>query len=227
MKDRKTQRVDPEDDQETVPVARKKKKKKKKKPSRWPLYAGLGAGGLVVIALCILVIGKVMSGPPPAQPVTEWEKYSTEDNEFGFEYPAVWKVKEYGIKDRHEVYLTQGAASITFKENLAGSLVGDIAGASTRGREIPDDQLPVARVHEARKPKDARSYQEEPAVTVITKRGKARRSAYKDGNKRGYRATVLLQQTALDIFCECRASDWDTLRPAFDRVIETVGRGGT
>jgi hypothetical protein len=35
-----------------------------------------------------------------------------------------------------------------------------------------------------------------------------------------------MHQTALDVYCECRAADWETLRPAFERVIESLGRGG-
>lgn len=228
MKERKVRRDEPDDvEEDDVPIRKKKKKKKKKKPPpRWPLFVGFGGGALVILALFIWVLTKVLSGPPPAQPVTEWDKYSTEGNEFGFEYPANWKLRDYGNKDRKEVYVTHGPASITVKENIAGSVMGDIAGAGARG-EVSDDQLPVARVHEARKPKESKSYQEEQAFTVETRQGKARCSAYKDGSKRGYRATVLLHQTALDIFCECRASDWDTLSPAFDRMIKSIGRGGT
>src|SRR5262249_18366693 len=117
------------------------------------------------------------------------------------------------------------SASINVKENLTGSLIGDIANAAARGKEVGEEFAPVARVHDMRRPKDSSSYREEAAVTVKTGFGDARRSAYIDGSKGGYRATVLMHRTALDIFCECRASDWDTLRPAFERVIESVGRG--
>jgi hypothetical protein len=118
-----------------------------------------------------------------------------------------------------------GGATIDIKENLAGSLVGDIAGAFNQGNQPPsDDRLPVSKVHEQRRPEGAK---EEPAVTMETKFGKARCSAYTSGSKRGYRVTVLMHQTALDVFCECRASDWDVLRPAFDRFISSLGRGGS
>src|SRR5437870_3497415 len=97
-----------------------------------------------------------------------------------------------------------------------------IAGiAAAGGRPVDDDHLPVVQVHNMRRPKDMPNYKEEPGVTVATRFGKVRRSAYTDGSRRGYRATALLTQTAFDIFCECRASDWDTLRPAFEHVIET------
>lgn len=224
MANRKPARPEPDDDDRDEAPVRKKKKKKGLLP--WPKIAGLAAGGLVAIVLLIWAIVKLGGGAPPAQAVTAFDRFSTEENEFGFDYPARWEARGYGLRGRREVEVKGPAATINIKENLVGSLVGDIVGAGTGGKPVPDELSPVGRVHEMRRPKDTRSYQEEPAVTVMTKFGKARRSAYKDGAKRGYRATVLMHQTALDVFCECRASDWDTLRPAFERVIESLGHGG-
>ncbi len=204
---------------------RKKKKKKKRAPARWPLYAGLGGGGAIVVGLLVMVLLKYTGGGPPAKPVTAWDKYSPNDTEFSLEYPADWRAESYGIRGRHEGYIKGGSATITIKENVTGSLVGDIANAANRGQPVDDEHTPVAKVHQLRRPQDSSSHKEEPAVSVMTKLGKARRSAYTDGSRRGYRATVLLRQTALDIFCECRESDWETLRPAFEHVIESVGPG--
>ena len=205
--------------------------KKKKKPAgpRWPLYAGIAAGGLVVL---LLVIGVVIIGiifgvkafrGTPAEPVAKWSRYNSAENEFGFDYPTGWHCRESGIKNKRGVIFSNSGTTITVKENMTGSLIGDIAGAANFGKEVSDERSPVAKVHELRKPEGAK---EEPAVTVTTKAGKARRSLYTDGSRRGYRATVLLHQTALDIFCECHESDWETLRPAFERLIESVARGG-
>lgn len=230
MNDRKRRRPELDDDDEVdeAPVRKKKKKKKKKEPSRWPmlsLYIAGGVFGLLMLVLVIWLIVQFGGGGPPAQPVTNFTKFSTDEQEFGFEYPAGWGLNDYGMKGRREVHIRGvGGASIDIKENLAGSLVGDIAGAGNQGNQPPsDDRLPVSKVHEMRRPEGAK---EEPAVTVETKFGKARQSAYTDGSKRGYRVTVLMHQTALDVFCECRASDWDVLRPAFDRFISSLGRGG-
>jgi len=207
-------------------IRKKKKKMRQGEPSRWPLRAGLGGAGVVALALVIWLIVKLTSGAPPAEPVTKWKAYISEEDEFAFDYPAGWKAKGYGLHNRREVEVTGSSATITVKENLIGSLLANIADASDRGRPVGDEQSPVAKVHALRRPQDSSSYKEEPAVTVMTKMGKARRSAYTDGSKRGYRATVLLHQTALDVFCECRASDWETLRPAFEHVIESLARGG-
>jgi hypothetical protein len=216
------------DDIERGQVPARSKKKKKPPASRGLLYAGIAAGGLFATLLLIgvgivavVVVVKLVRGTPE-QPVTAWDRYTTDENEFGLDYPAGWNTRSYGLKNKREVNITHEGASITIKENLTGSLLGDIAGAANQGRPVDDDHIPVAKVHELRRPEGAR---EESAVTVMTKAGKARRSLYTDGSNRGYRATVLLHQTALDVFCECRESDWETLRPAFDRVIASIGRG--
>jgi hypothetical protein len=216
---------EPDDSERPQPAVRKKKKKKKQARARWPVYAGLAAVGVVALALTVWAVVRLGGGSPPAKAVTAWERFSSEENEFGFDYPAGWDAKSYGIRGKREADVTGEGASITVKENLVGSLIGDIAGAATGGKPVPEEFTPVARVHEMRRPQDSSTYREEPAVTIQTRFGKARRSAYTDGSKRGYRATVLMHKTALDVYCECRASDWDTLRPAFERVIESLGRG--
>ncbi len=228
MTERKAHGPDPDDEGADAPV-RRKKKKKKRTASPWPMVARWAGGGVIVLGIVgfvIWVVVQLVGGGAPAQPVTAWDRFTTEENEFALDFPADWHPRGYGLRGNREVEIKGPNASITVKENITGSLVGDIANAATRGKPVPDERLPVAVVHEIRRPKDSSSYQEEPAVTVMTKFGKARRSAYKDGSKRGYRATVLMHQTALDIYCECRASDWDTLRPAFERVIQSLGRGG-
>jgi hypothetical protein len=216
---------EPDDAGRTQPAKRKKKKKKKQARSRWPLYAGLASGGVVALVLTVWVVIRVTRGEPPAQPVTAWERHCTEENEFGFDYPAGWYAREYGTRGKREVEVKGGAATITVKENIVGSLVGDITNALNKGEPVDDERSPVAKVHEMRRP-DSSGHREEPAVTVATKFGKARRSSYTQGSSRGYRATVLMRQTALDVYCECPASDWETLRPAFERVIASLGRGG-
>jgi hypothetical protein len=176
-----------------------------------------------MVGLVIWLIVQFAGGGGPAQPVTNFSKFSTDENEFGFEYPAGWRLEDYGMKGKREVHIKGvGGASIDVTENMTGSLLGDIAGAVQGNQPPSDDRLPVARVHEQRRPEGAK---EEPAVTVDTKFGKARQSTYTNGSRRGYRVTVLMHQTALDVFCECRESDWNVLRPAFDRMIASLGRG--
>ena len=36
---------------------------------------------------------------------------------------------------------------------------------------------------------------------------------------------ILMRQTALDVFCECSASEWEVARPIFERMIDSIGPG--
>jgi hypothetical protein len=228
MANQKTRQPEPDDDDERdeAPVRKKKKKKKKQKEtSRWPLIAGLAGGGVVVLVLLIFLMVKMFSAPAAVAP-TAWEKLSVgEGNEFAFEHPADWKVSEKGIRNKRDVQITKGNIKVTIDEKLVGSLIANMVQAAQGGREVPDDQTPAARVHAMRRPQDASAdYKEGPAVIVKTRGGsKAGRSEFTEGSLRGFRATILRHETVLDIYCTCRASDFDTLRPAFERIIESFG----
>lgn len=226
---RRRPEIDDEDEDIERDEERRRKKKKKNKPAkkaRWPIITAFIGAGVVGVGLLVIVIWAIVhavSGGAAVQPVTAWDRFKTDDRGFAFEYPKGWRAKGYGIQDRREAEVKGvGGATINVKENLAGSLIGDIANAAAGGRQLDDDHLPVVAVHNKRRPNESTSYKEDEGVTLQTKLGKVRRSAYSDGSRRGYRVTVLLNQTALDIFCECRASDWDVLRPAFEHVIDSL-----
>ena len=42
----------------------------------------------------------------------------------------------------------------------------------------------------------------------------------------GYRTTILNNERRVTVLCECPESDWSRLKPAFDRVIGSLGPGG-
>jgi hypothetical protein len=160
--------------------------------------------------------------------------YQAPEGEFSCLVPADWRLEEGGIKNTRSITVKKGGASIVVRQSLAGSLLGDIAGARNQGPDPPDDQLPVSRVHELKKEGAAEDvggkYQEEPATTVMTKGfGKARRSAFTStgslSSKRGYRATVLANMISYDVTCMCSPDDWAVLEPAFTKAIESLGMG--
>lgn len=214
-----------ERDDDDAPVRKKKKKKKKQEKSKMPLYAGLGAGGVVLVILFIFVAMK-FGGGEKLGPITEWDRFPTDEKDIDFDFPAKGKARGYGTPGKREFEVKgPGSCKINISENITGSLVGNIAGAGSGGVVHDDEHSPLAKVHEMRKPKDlGPSYREDAAETIKTKTGaKIRRSAYTDGSRRGYRATMLLNQSALDMFLDCHVTDWDVLRPAYDRVLESIG----
>ena len=88
--------LDDDDERDEVRDRKKKKKKKQRAPARWPMiaaFAGVGVVALGVVGLIIWVIVGVAGGGPPARPVTAWEKFSTDELGFAFEYPAGWRAK--------------------------------------------------------------------------------------------------------------------------------------
>src|SRR5262245_16735197 len=189
---RRRSEIDDDDDDFDRDEERRRKKKKKNKPARkarWPMITAIVGGGVMTVGLLVVVIWAIVyaaSGGAAVQPVTAWDRFKTDEHGFAFEYPKGWRAKGYGIRDRREAEVKGvGGATINVKENLAGSLIGDIANAAAGGRQLDDDHLPVVAVHNKRRPNELPSYKElDEGVTLSTKLGKVRRSAYSDGSRR-------------------------------------------
>src|SRR5262245_60063685 len=186
------------------PAGRPRRRKKNRASNSGRRYLILGAaaaGGVVLVALVVVVW--VLLRPHFAAPkVTAPEQftvYNSPEEDFHVSLPKGWKLEPSGRKGQYRVTAEKGPAAIQVYESLTGSLLGDIAGAGQRDANVPDDLLPVSRVHEAKRQtiaEEYRDYREEPAVTVETQFGKSRRSAFTaktglGGKVRGYRATAL------------------------------------
>src|SRR5262245_32357194 len=221
------------EDQDDRP-RRRKKSRSNKSLTRY-LIVGGAVGGVVLLAVLILVVALLWSryGATKTTAPAEYVIYNSPEDVFHVTLPKGWKFQYGGRKDMYWVNAEKGGATIKVYESLVGSLLGDIAGAVQPDPNAPDEALPVSRVHEFKQKllaEEYGSYREEPAVTVNTKYGKARRSMFNArgdiGQKlRGYRVTALGGQTQIGVVCTCSPSDWDVLEPAFARVIESVGPG--
>jgi hypothetical protein len=94
---------------------------------------------------------------------------------------------------------------------------------------------PVAKLHKAGKDKVAEEfsgYKEEPEPDKFTNgMGEGRKSEFLaegglgGGKIHGYRVTLLSNDRRFIIICTCPHSDWKTMRPAFDRMLESFRRG--
>lgn len=194
------------------------------------------AAGAVVLVIVVVVAGLLLRqrfATPKVTAPEQYAVYNSPEGVFHVSLPKGWTLESGGRKGQYRVSAEKGSATIQVYESLTGSLLGDIAESGNRGMTVPDELLPVSRVHEVKRQtiaEEYRDYREEPAVTVETQFGKVRRSAFTakagmGGKIRGYRATALGAMTSIAVVCTCPAEHWDTLEPAFARVIASIGPG--
>jgi hypothetical protein len=214
---------------------RRRKKKQADKSGRRYLILGAAAGAVALVALAVVavVVIRPRFTPPKVTAPEQYEVFNSPEDVFHVSLPKGWKLESGGLKHQYRVTAEKGTATIQVYESLTGSLLGDIAEAGNRDMKVPDELLAVSRVHEAKRQTVAEGYsdyREQPAVMVETQFGKVRRSTFTakaglGGKVRGYRATALGAMTSIAVVCTCPPEDWDTLEPAFARVIASIGPG--
>jgi hypothetical protein len=124
---------------------------------------------------------------------------------------------------------TQGSAKISVDCDLVGSL---FAGPAIPLND-PNQVAPVARIHELgvkKMQEEMSGYEEQPAQPIQTRTGEARISEFTApgalGKKiRGYRATALTRDRRVTVVCTCPESDWETLNPAFTKLVASLSPG--
>ncbi len=192
------------------------------------------------VGLMILVAPWVLAmagcGSPPVPSPTAFGNFNSKDGTFQCEYPEDWEAKGGGRKGPTWAKFTHGSAEIKVTADVAGSVLGDIAGGGSRIEdvELPPELQPVAKVHEFGKnqaEESDRSYTEVGEPQVVDNRlGPSRYSEFTTsgtfgGSIRGYRATILARDKRVVVYCTCSDSDWTTLQPAFVQVLTSFKRG--
>jgi hypothetical protein len=191
---------------------------------RWALAAAIGA---------VLAIGGC--GGKAVVP-TSYDPYNAKDGSFQIQYPAGWESDGGDRSGYAWAKFTSGRAVISVDADITGSLIGDISKSKALHLGIAVDQgedsSPVAAVHEEEK----QGFEEEEGVTeqkpVPVKTGfpDARKSEF-SGSKtfggaiRGCRVTALSPNKRVRVVCQCPESEWEALKPAFDKAIESVAMG--
>jgi hypothetical protein len=148
--------------------------------------------------------------------------------------PKGWEVDAGGKADSPNSFakFTKGGAEIKVVADFAGSLFGDMAKASGAGLGA-DAEPPVAKVHPMgvrQMKEDYPSYEERDPKPVQSKGfGEGRRSTFiaagsMGGKIYGYRATYLSGDRRISVVCTCPATNWKTLKPAFEKVILSLRR---
>lgn len=189
-----------------------------------------GRPGVVLGVALLLLAAPGCGGSVPAP--MEFASWADKGGRFNCEYPKGWEADGGGKPDSPNSWakFSQGGAEIRVDADLAGSLHGDMARASG-GMLGNDAEPPVARVH----PMGVRSMKEEytnyterePKVVQSQGLGEGRRSTFLadgalGGKTYGYRATYLSGDRRITVLCTCPATNWQALKPAFERVVTSL-----
>jgi hypothetical protein len=174
-------------------------------------------------------------GPPTAVP-SSYQTYNHKDGSFQIQYPAGWEEENGGKGTLAWAKFTAGNAEISVDTSTVGSLKGNIAqsmGIMAGGPDSASEgRQPVGAVHESEKAdyEEKETVKEQTPVPVTTGFGDSRKSEYTGtkalgGARHGYRVTALGRDLRIRVICECPESEWASLKPAFDKVIESVSQG--
>jgi hypothetical protein len=190
-----------------------------------------GLGRLIRIAPLLTILGFLSGcaggGPVPAP--TAYTRFDSKDRQYMVEYPEGWQITAAGGNSLlSRSAFEMGSAKIAITADQAGSLMAGPA----RPPE-PGEEPPVARMHEMSKDKltdEIPGVEEQAAQPVKSVVGEGRVSEFSAvgslGRKiKGYRATFLTRDRRLVVICQCSESDWENLKPAFMKVIQSIAPG--
>jgi len=196
-------------------------------------FLRLLAGGLLVFGVVALSGCEGTVAAP-----TAFVPYDSADGRFSCDYPKGWEV-EKGAGKQEAMFsyakFRMGGAEIRVEADFAGSLFGDMAKAG--GAIGGDAEPPAARVHVnpirmKQMKEEFSNYQEREAKGFQSKgMGEGRRSMFTadqtfGGKIFGYRATMLTGDRRITVVATCPAGNWQTLKPAFEKVISSLRQGG-
>lgn len=210
---------------------------------------GLAIAAAVLVTACVVLFFVCGRTPDPVNAPTAYGAYAASDNSFTCEAPTGWHTRGMASGAiMSDVLFEKATARISIKSDMQGSLVADTMRASSNAAQDLLDNLPpgaprpaiptprpvIESLHEwsggnlAKKMPD---FVEMPMQAFTSRIGDARVSEWTgtdDFAVHGYRATMLSGERRVTVFCQCRASDWKALKPAFERVIGSVavGSGG-
>jgi hypothetical protein len=174
---------------------------------------------------------------------TSYKTWNATDGTFSIKYPEDWKAEGGGKHGVQWAEFTKGNAKIKVDVSTVSSLLGDIARSAGTAAgvgspfsgidpEVEEKMAPVAVAHNFAKEfaEDAYArYQEEEAQLVQCGLGDARKSEFTasgglGGKLHGYRATALSTNKGVHVTCICSEKNWKTLQPAFDEILNSLGR---
>jgi len=197
------------------------------------LFGLLGVGGVWYV-----VTTSSSAAKAPAEP-QQYVAYQSEDGGFGADAPEGWETKGAGGTGGLPPWarFKDGTASISIKANLAGTVMSDMFGATQDGGgigEIPEDQTPIAKLHEFQRERIALnfsdgSYEEQPGNNIKIPYGEVRISEFTasegfGSSVRGYRMTMSSVKWQFNVVAKCPKRKWEQYQPIFDHVLRSIDR---
>jgi hypothetical protein len=197
----------------------------------------------VPLSIVVCLAAVLGCGAPVKTPTSysKWEPAS--DAIFALDYPEGWIADGNGKNGIQWAEFKKGGCLIKCSTDQSSSLVGDITqsfnnmggGDSGMSEEEMEELAPAAAAHKWNKDKareDYSNYKEEKEMIKFTSGlGDARKSVFTGSvggrSVKGYRATFLARDRGVTVICHCAAKDFERLKPAFDKVLESVRRGNS
>jgi hypothetical protein len=196
-----------------------------------------------VVALALAGLAIAGCGAP-VKPPTSYGKWTPKESIFHVDHPEGWKTEGGGKGSTLQwVRMSKGGVMIHGTTDISTSLFGDISssmnnlsGDEELTQEQIDERAPVNAAHKMNikkvDPDQYGSYKEEGKPIKFTAPiSEGRKSIFTArvgaGRKvKGYRATLLAQNNGITFYCYCSEKDFEKFRPAFDKILESVTRGG-
>lgn len=198
-----------------------------------------------LLLLAVLPLVVALGCGEPVKVPTSYAKWEPEgDAIFHVDYPEGWKADGGGGKTAMQwAEFKKGGCIIEAKTDISTSAVADIAqsfnnlgSGGALSQEEMEERSPVAVAHAMnleKLPHDQfSSYKEEKqAVKFTASMSEGRKSVFTAtagvGRKvKGYRATLVAQNNGVTFYCYCSEKEFEKMKPAFDKVLESVRRGG-
>lgn len=186
------------------------------------------------IVLGLMFIGLAGCGGGPVAAPASYAAHEHKDGGWACDYPDGWSAESGGKKNSWGKF-TKGSAQIKLATDLTGSLMGDMASLGQKEGPATPEDYPVHKIHVADEAEIAKGYsdykEQEPVEFSSGIGGSARKSEFTaaggfGGPVHGYRATMLGRDKRYRVTCVCSESDWETLKPAFDKVLESFRSAG-
>jgi len=182
-------------------------------------------------------VGVMLSGCGSPTVPDSYEDYNSNKGVFQCKAPVGWE-KAGGGRDTYiSAKFSSAGAEIKISASASSSLRGDIAQSQNQMAGLDateaEELSPVAQVHEEHKGQLEQSlgeYQEVTTETIESGFGEGRRTEFTSsttfgGGVHGYMATFLGRDYGIMAVCQCPEKHWESLRPAFEEVIASLGPG--